>query len=131
MDNQRCIRTINSKGGVVTNNVPEDEIVKVKLKAEINDGLEAMSNQTNLATKAMNKLNHRMKKIDKDDQVAAKILREHNAGEEISIKDIKKVYGKNWEKSLACTPLDGQVAKRDKKKAKQAKKSRKLNRRKR
>lgn len=74
-------------------------------------------------------INANMQRIDKQDQAANKILKDLKPGEEISVKDIKKVYGKGWKKSLACTPLAGQVDKRDKKKAKQIKKSRKLNRR--
>ena len=80
--------------------------------------------------KLQESINNNLSRTTKADEKASKILRDLAPGEQISVKDIKKIYGKNWKKSLACTPLEGQVAKRDKKKAKAKKKSRQKNRRK-
>lgn len=86
-------------------------------------------NGKNVSEILQDTLNNNVQHIDKQDKQATKILRDLKPGEQISVKDIKKIYGKNWKKSLACTVLPGQIPKKDKNKAKMAKKSRQKNRR--
>ena len=91
---------------------------------------QALSTINKMNNDLQEKLNANAKQVAKKDEEAAKILREMKPGQSISIKDIKKIYGPNWRKVLPSIPLPGETKKRDKKKAKQVKKSRRQNRRK-
>lgn len=95
----------------------------------LHEAIESVNKKTKENQKLMDKFNGTLQKIHMDDQEAIKILRDHKAGDEISVKQIKKIYGPNWKKTLACIPLPDQIAKRDKKKAKAVRQARKKNRR--
>lgn len=98
---------------------------------KIADSLKNLTEKTDKASKAIQDLaNANLRRATDADNNAQKILRERKPGEEISIKDIQKIYGKNWKKALGCIPLPDQVAPRDKKKAKASRKARRKNRKK-